>query len=193
MINLPESIILDHSPYKHFFGQYHISDQLYTNIINWFKNDAPWKLVKEDFYTQYEFSLLDTATPSFLDFIKSPTYLEELKRFIEGVYEVNLISKFNIVAHKLTKGHVIKIHNDYLDDISIRESHRLLLHFNRDWMEKDGGYCMVFSNEDSNSICQIVEPSKFLLQSFAISKVSYHAVSEVRDGERFTIIFTFYQ
>ena len=193
MIELPKNINLNETPYKHFFAQYHISAELDQNILNWLRNDAPWILVEKDFYTQYEFSFLDIETPTYLNFIKSSFFLDKLKKFMEKSYNVQLQSKFSVVAHKLVKGHVIKIHNDYLEDDSIRESHRLLLHFNRDWSEYDGGYCMIFANDNPNSLHEIIAPNNFLLQSFAISENSHHAVSEVKNSERFTIIFTFYK
>ncbi|MFI0397499.1 MAG: cyclophane-containing peptide 2OG-Fe(II) oxygenase YhhC [Thiolinea sp.] len=193
MFELPQKITLDKVPYEHFFSQYHISKHLDADILKWFKNDAPWRLVREDFYTQYEFNFIDSILPPYLDFIKSLNYLESLKKTMEDTYKIALQSKFNVVAHKLVKGHVIKVHNDYLPEEFERESHRLLFHFNRDWEESNGGYCMVFSTDDENSLCKIVKPNNFLLQSFAISKNSHHAVSEVKSGERFTIIFTFYQ
>ncbi|WP_196082975.1 cyclophane-containing peptide 2OG-Fe(II) oxygenase YhhC, partial [Acinetobacter sp. Res13-Abat-PEC04-P4b-01] len=162
------------------------------SIQNWLLNDAQWNLVEASFYTQYEFSLKDTELPNFLKFIISTEYLSDLKARIEKIYAVDLLDNIDVVAHKLTKGHVIKIHNDFLNEDSIKESHRLLMHFNSNWNVENGGLCMIFTNNDASSIHNIIVPTGNLLQSFEISENSHHAVSEIYSGDRLTIIFTFY-
>lgn len=192
MINISKDIPLEIYPYKHFFSNYSIDECLKESIQNWLLNDAQWNLVEASFYTQYEFSLKDTELPHFLKFIISTEYLSDLKARMEKIYAVDLLDNIDVVAHKLTKGHVIKIHNDFLNEDSIKESHRLLMHFNSNWNVENGGLCMIFINNDASSIHNIIVPTGNLLQSFEISENSHHAVSEIYSGERLTIIFTFY-
>ena len=191
MINISKDIPLEIYPYKHFFSNYSIDECLKESIQNWLLNDAQWNLVEASFYTQYEFSLKDTELPHFLKFIISTEYLSDLKARMEKIYAVDLLDNIDVVAHKLTKGHVIKIHNDFLNEDSIKESHRLLMHFNSNWNVENGGLCMIFTNNDASSIHNIIVPTGNLLQSFEISENSHHAVSEIYSGNRLTIIFTF--
>lgn len=179
-------------PYRYTFSTYSVSEPLYNQVISWLEMNTSWNLVEADFYTQYELNLHEADLPSDLSFITSIKYLNYLKAYIESVYNVNLLEKFDVVAHKLTKGHIIKIHNDYLSNQKPRESHRLLLHLNRDWHIDNGGLCMIFSDNDSESVTSIVNPEGKLMQSFEISENSYHAVSKIYGGNRLTIIFTFY-
>lgn len=192
MINFSQDIPLEIYPYKHFFSNYSINEGLKESIQNWLLNDAQWNLVEASFYTQYEFSLKDTELPHFLKFIISTEYLSDLKARIEKIYAVDLLDNIDVIAHRLTKGHVIKIHNDFLNEDSIKESHRLLMHFNSNWDVENGGLCMVFTKNDASSIHNIIVPTGNLLQSFEISENSHHAVSEIYSGDRLTIIFTFY-
>lgn len=192
MINISKDIPLEIYPYKHFFSNYSIDECLKESIQNWLLNDAQWNLVEASFYTQYEFSLKDTELPHFLKFIISTEYLSDLKARMEKIYAVDLLDNIDVVAHKLTKGHVIKIHNDFLNEDSIKESHRLLMHFNSNWNVENGGLCMIFTNNNASSIHNIIVPTGNLLQSFEISENSHHAVSEIYSGDRLTIIFTFY-
>lgn len=192
MINISKDIPLEIYPYKHFFSNYSIDESLKESIQNWLLNDAQWNLIEASFYTQYEFSLKDTELPHFLKFIISTEYLLDLKARMERIYTVNLLDNIDVIAHRLTKGHVIKIHNDFLNEDSIKESHRLLMHFNSNWDVENGGLCMVFTNNDASSIHNIIVPTGNLLQSFEISENSHHAVSEIYSGDRLTIIFTFY-
>lgn len=194
MIYLPEDIVVEQHPYKHYFSEYIIDSDLYEEIIYWLSEKAPWNLVEADFYTQYEFSLKHTALPSFMDFLIEDEFLGYLKKHIESIYETKLLNEFDVVGHLLTEGHVIKIHNDYIHEVDKRgrESHRLLMHFNENWDIENGGFCMLFTDSDSSSISNIVIPSGKLLNSFEISQESYHAVSEIHSGNRITLIFTFY-
>lgn len=192
MIDLPKDINLNIYPYRYFFSNYYIDEYLKELIQNWLLNSAKWNLVEASFYTQYEFSLKDVKLPDFLKFIISTEYLLKLKKIMEYTYGVNLLDNIDVVAHKLTKGHVIKIHNDFLNMDTLKESHRLLMHFNSSWDVENGGLCMIFSENDASAIHDIVIPQGNLLQSFEISKNSHHAVSEIYSGNRLTIIFTFY-
>lgn len=192
MINITEEPNLQAIPYKHIFSEYAVNEDLHNKIIDWLEVDAAWNLVEADFYTQYEMDLYKADLPPFLDFITSTAYLNYLKSYVEKIYNVSLLEKFDVVAHKLVKDHIIKIHNDYLDDQRPRESHRLLLHLNRNWHIDNGGLCMVFSDNNSESVTSIVSPEGKVMQSFEISKNSYHAVSKIYKGNRLTIIFTFY-
>lgn len=194
MISLPESVVVEQHPYKHFFSEYTIDDELHQKIVTWLSEKAPWNLVKADFYTQYEFRLKHTVLPCFMSFLVENTYLNYLKIYMESMYEIRLLNKFDVVGHLLTEGHVIKIHNDYVHEVNnqCRESHRLLMHFNENWDIENGGLCMVFSDSDSSNISNIVIPNGKLLNSFEISQESYHAVSQIHSGNRITLIFTFY-
>lgn len=194
MIHLPEDVSLEKHPYNHFFSEYIVDDGLHQQIINWLRTKAPWKLVEADFYAQFEFSLKHTVLPCFMNFLVEESYLDYLKKYMESIYNTRLLSKFDVVGHLLTEGHVIKIHNDYIQkNISQdRESHRLLMHFNENWDVENGGLCMVFTDSNASSISNIVVPSEKLLNSFEISQDSYHAVSQVHSGNRITLIFTFY-
>ncbi|AMN67226.1 cyclophane-containing peptide 2OG-Fe(II) oxygenase YhhC [Psychrobacter sp. P11G5] len=194
MIYLPEEVSLEKDPYKHFFSEYIVDDVLHQRMINWLRADAPWKLVEADFYTQFEFSLKHTVLPYFMNFLVKESYLNYLKKYMESMYETRLLSKFDVVGHLLTEGHIIKIHNDYIHETTsqVRESHRLLMHFNENWDVENGGLCMVFTDSDSSSISNIVIPNDKLLNGFEISQDSYHAVSQVHSGNRITLIFTFY-
>lgn len=194
MIDLPEDIVLEEYPYKHFFSEYIIDNDIHQEIIYWLSEVAPWNLVEADFYTQYEFSLKHAVLPSFMHFLVEHKYLAYLKNHMESIYKTKLLNRFDVVGHLLTEGHVIKIHNDYIQEVDGigRESHRLLMHFNEDWDVENGGLCMIFTDADSSSISNIVIPSGKLLNSFEISRESYHAVSEIHSGNRITLIFTFY-
>ena len=94
-----------------------------------------------------------------------------------------------VTAHKLVPDQTIRVHNDYIVG---GESHRLLLQLNRGWEPSNGGYLMFFGGPEPETVSEVIEPINGSVQAFSISPRSYHAVSTVHRGERFTVVYSFY-
>lgn len=184
-----KSIQYDERPFDHFVGRcLHRSDS--EEWLNWLETDAPWKLTKTDFYEQYEFSLLDaTLTPVVRRLVCSET-LKSLRDRIALQFSQPMSGRVDVTAHKLIAEQTIRIHNDYIPG---GESHRLLLHLNRSWEPEHGGYLMLFSGPDPETVTKVLRPRHGSVQAFEISPRSYHAVSTVYGGERFTVVYSFYR
>ena len=160
-----------------------------SSFLEWLENEAPWKLVEADFYEQYEFSLLDAPLPLHLKFLTERRFLRDLRVKVEGVFGRRLSERIDCTVHKLIQGQTIRIHNDYIPG---EETHRLLLQLNRGWCDSQGGYLMLFNSQDPSDVHRVFLPANDSVVGFAISERSNHAVSTVHGGERFTIVFSFY-
>ena len=158
-------------------------------FLEWLETEAPWNLVEKDFYEQYEFSLLDAPLPAHLKFLTEQPFLRDLRLKVEGVFGRRLSERIDCTAHKLVQGQTIRIHNDYIPG---EETHRLLLQLNRGWPDAQGGYLMLFNSQDPSDVHRVFLPDNDSVVGFAISERSNHAVSTVHGGERFTIVFSFY-
>ena len=157
--------------------------------LTWLAGEAPWTLTTTDFYEQYEFSFQDVAVPPFLQQLTCPNALASLRRQLFKVFRRSLSECVDVTAHKIVCGQTIRIHNDFIPG---GESHRLLLQLNRGWEPEHGGYLMLFSGPEPESLSKVIEPFNGSIQAFLISSHSYHAVSTVHSGERFTIVYSFY-
>ena len=157
--------------------------------LTWLEDEAPWTLSTTDFYEQYEFSLQHVAMPSFLQQLISPNALASLRHQLFKLFRRSLSECVDVTAHKLVYGQTIRIHNDFIPG---GESHRLLLQLNRGWEPEHGGYLMLFSGPEPESLSKVIEPFNGSIQAFSISAHSYHAVSTVHSGERYTIVYSFY-
>lgn len=184
----PNLHIIDY-PYPHFFDKPNIDPFFKDEFLKWLEHSAPWELTIADFYEQYEFSLWDATLPNFANFLTEEKFLSYLRDLILQLFKKKVAHKVDVVAHKLVKSQKIKIHNDYIEGA---ETHRILLHLNRNWCEDFGGYFMVFGSSDVNSLVNIAAPENGMLQGFEISQKSHHAVSEIHGGERYTLIYSFY-
>jgi Rps23 Pro-64 3,4-dihydroxylase Tpa1-like proline 4-hydroxylase len=91
-------------------------------------------------------------------------------------------------AHKLLPGQTIRVHNDF---IGREETHRAIIQVNRDWTESSGGLLMLFSSPSPDDVMRVVRPLHASGAGFEISPASFHAVSKIHAGERYTLVYSF--
>ena len=176
-------------PFPYFTSDEGFGEVISSAFLDWLENEAPWKLVEKDFYEQYEFSLLDAPLPPHLMFITERRFLNELRMKVGKVFGRQLSERIDCTAHKLVQGQTIRIHNDFIPG---EETHRLLLQLNRGWSDTQGGYLMLFNSQDPSDVHKVFVPANDSVFGFAISEKSNHAVSTIHGGERFTVVFSFY-
>ena len=158
-------------------------------ILTWLEKKAPWVLRVEDFYQQYEFSLLSVKLDEALEWLTSDQFVEEIRRAISNSFKLERkLALVDVNAHRLEPGQVIRIHNDYIESA---ETHRLLIQLNRGWDVKQGGLLMLFAKEDVDSLSEVILPTHSSGFAFEISANSFHAVSEIKHGNRYTLVYTF--
>lgn len=180
---------LSTTPFKYFSATSFFKKTYTSRMLDWFESDAPWKLVEKDFYEQYEFSFLDTALPDDLNWMSEADTLNSVRATIEGVFDVTLSKKIDLTAHKLVSGQTIRIHNDFIPD---QESYRLVTQLNRNWEPKNGGFLILFNRDDPTDVNKVIAPIHESCFGFEISADSNHAVSTIHSGERYTVVFSFY-
>jgi Rps23 Pro-64 3,4-dihydroxylase Tpa1-like proline 4-hydroxylase len=183
-----DSITVSQKPFSHFHIPFAISESLAEATLKWFENDAPWNLTETNFYKQYEFSFMNSEIPSDVTELCDFSTLNKLRVNIENLFEISLSNFVEITAHKLLEGQKICIHNDYIPD---QETHRLIIHLNREWKKEWGGLFLLFNNSNPESLSRIIMPASRSAIGFAISPSSHHAVSQVHQGERFTLVYSF--
>ena len=175
-------------PFEHFMGV-GLHPGAGQEWLDWLEAKAPWKLTTTGFYEQYEFSLLDATLTPHVQRLACPETLSALRRRMTRHFRQPLSERVDVTAHKLVPKQTIRIHNDFIPG---GESHRLLLQLNRGWEPEHGGYLMFFSGPEPEMVTKIMEPRHGSVQAFAISQRSYHAVSTVHGGERFTVVYSFF-
>lgn len=176
-------------PFPYFTAAEGLGGVVSSAILEWLETKAPWKLVETDFYEQYEFSMFGVPLPRPLKFVVGRPFLNEVRVKMERVFGRRLSERIDCTAHKLVQGQTIRIHNDCLP---AGETHRVLLQLNRGWLDAQGGYLMLFNSQDPSDVHRIFPPVNDSVVGFAISERSNHAVSTVHAGERFTLVFSFY-
>jgi hypothetical protein len=167
-----------------------ISEPLEHELLNWFETDAPWRLATTDFYEQYEFSFDDAIIPPPLHSMFSDAGISDLRDKVGRLFGACLSPTVEITAHQLKSSQTIRIHNDFRP---AGETHRFLIQINRGWRDEHGGLLMLFRGPSVETVEHIIPPTSRSAFGFCISRGSYHAVSKVHGGNRYTIVFSFYE
>lgn len=178
------------APFPHASSPNIFNAEFSMELLSWLEKSAPWSLTETDFYEQYEFSFYDINLPSKLISLVDDEYLNQVKQFMENVFAITLDNKIDCTAHKLIPGQRIRLHNDFIPG---KETHRLLIQLNRGWVDENGGMLMLFNSTDPNDLGKIYRPIHNSAFAFEISAKSNHAVSTIKGGERFTLVYSFYR
>jgi Rps23 Pro-64 3,4-dihydroxylase Tpa1-like proline 4-hydroxylase len=166
-----------------------VSEKSEQELLKWLESEAPWRLAVMDFYEQYEFDFKDVSLPENLKPLFSENTLNQLREKVGLLLGASLKPLIDITAHKLNRTQKIRIHNDARHD---GESHRFLIQLNRGWDESNGGLLMLFHGPEVETLDDIIPPTSRSAFGFEISTSSYHAVSQVHHGDRYTLVFSFY-
>jgi Rps23 Pro-64 3,4-dihydroxylase Tpa1-like proline 4-hydroxylase len=177
-------------PFPCFSVAQAISKELEHHLLRWFEDGAPWKLAIMDFYEQYEFDFRDVmGVPEPLKQLFSPVTLTQLRADVGALLGTALGSQIDITAHRLSQTQKIRVHNDARPD---GETHRLLIQLNRGWDEANGGLLMLFGGPEVETLNDVIVPTSRSAFGFEISGASHHAVSKIYQGDRYTLVFSFY-
>lgn len=178
-----------HEPFPHMRIEGILTDEHAGAALAWLRDHAPWNLRIEDFYEQHEFSLLNTELGEAVATLAAPAFVEAVRHEMQDRFSVlGALQLVDVTAHRLTCGQTIRIHNDFLEG---EETHRLLIQLNDGWDVGRGGLLMLFAGSTPETLRHVVMPTHASGFAFEISPTSFHAVSSVVSGERFTVVYTF--
>jgi Rps23 Pro-64 3,4-dihydroxylase Tpa1-like proline 4-hydroxylase len=176
-------------PFPHVAFPAILSPVSANQVLTWLKTGAPWRLRIESFYEQYEFSLLNERASQIAQELAGERLIEGVREIIRDHFAVKgPLSLVDVTVHKLMSGQTIRIHNDWLHN---EETHRVLIQLNEGWSIDHGGLLLLFGSKAPEDVRQVIEPTHGSGFAFEISEHSFHAVSTIRTGERFTLVYTF--
>lgn len=176
------------TPFPHVVCSPLLNEATADAAITWFETSAPWKLKVASFYQQYECNLHEAVLTERMAALVAPEFVRKLSERMLGPISGDELALTEVNAHKLVVGQTIRIHNDYLGG---DETHRILVQLNRGWDDANGGLLMLFSGPRAEDLARILRPTHCSAASFEISPTSFHAVSTVHSGERFTLVYSF--
>lgn len=175
-------------PFPHATAVSVLPKPLIDNTLHWMETHAPWSLQVTDFYEQWEIRMEEEELSTDLAPLLHKDTVDHLVQGMFCAFTSETLHLVEVTAHKLLPGQTIRVHNDYLEG---EESHRLLIQLNRGWIDTQGGLLMLFGSPEVNDIRRVIRPLHASGVAFAISPKSFHAVSTVQSGERYTLVYSF--
>lgn len=188
MIDLAQPADLRHEPFLHTTATGVIPDDLCALTLDWMETEGPWKLRIASFYEQWEMHLDAETLPVRLLALCAPAAVEWLSQLMLAPLGSMGLRLTEVTAHKLVTGQTIRVHNDYRHG---GETHRLIVQLNRGWRDEQGGLLMLFSSSSPDDVRRIIRPLNGSAMAFPITSHSFHAVSTIRSGERYTLVYSF--
>lgn len=174
-------------PFPHAVSRWAMLPELAMQTLAWMETSAPWKLRIASFYEQWEMHLDEETLPEDVRDLLSPALIERLASELlpDLVGDRELIE---VTAHRMVAGQTIRIHNDFRPG---GETHRILIQLNRGWVDEQGGLLMLFGSGRVEDVRRVIRPMHGSGFGFRISDNSFHAVSTITGGERFTLVYSF--
>ena len=175
-------------PFPHATAMWPLPSELCESLLDWFEGDAPWRLQIASFYEQWEMHLDADGLPVDVRSVVSEEVAAKLSADLLLPIGAGLPHLTEVTAHKLLPGQTIRIHNDHLEGA---ETHRILVQLNRGWSDEQGGLLMLFGSAAASDVRRIVRPLHGSSFAFEIGPQSFHAVSTIASGERYTLVYSF--
>ncbi|NKC13728.1 MAG: 2OG-Fe(II) oxygenase [Gammaproteobacteria bacterium] len=154
-------------------------------MLQWMEECGLWEYTKTDFYEQYEFSLLGAPLPAQLRCLVGQEYLAAIAQWLSSFLGAPRVELVDVVAHLMIEGQGIGIHNDYRTG---GETHRLLIQLGRG---VTGGVTAILRSHVRDSVRRLLRPMHNTALAMGISDRSFHAVTTVQSGRRFTLVYSF--
>lgn len=176
-------------PYPHLLFEGFFTSQSYDSLHSWLSSSAPWKRHEESFYDQMEVNLKKCELPNKLSWLVEETFLKKLSSAMECWFDVPLSKAVDVCAHKLIPGQGIGVHTDR-PELGF-ETHRLVINLNNDFEDEDGGHLAILRSRNPSDVYQFIRPLRNHVFAFEMSENSFHAVTNVRRKERFSVVFSF--
>ena len=187
------SVRLQNIPFSHFSAPDFCSNPFASRLLKWFESGADWKFRRmENFYVYSDINLRTSDLPAALAFLVEESFLTQLRQEVGKLFGVNLKGYVDVTAHRLGPGDRIRAHSDYT---TLRFTHRMLVHVNRGWEPGSGGVlCLLDRDPKTGGRPRIkpIAPHHRGGFAFEISEKSFHKVTRVTEGERYSLLFSFY-
>lgn len=182
----PFDITRVEDPFPHFLVQRVFADNdLVSGLVRWLQNSDTWFMQDNQHYG-VNFSALQLSPEARR--IASPDGVRTIVRICEDAFGEPFLPGAVFGVHKIVPGQHIEVHTDTTDNVT--HTHRFVVQLPGP-EPVSGGDLLLFRENDTE-----VPARKYSFMpntgfGFEFSKKSYHAVSPVLRGTRYTLVISF--
>ena len=174
------------SPYRHVRMYPILEPVLAKFTLSWLRRTGAWARQEGAFYRHDTFALTPDVVPPEAAEIVSPRTLGSLRAILQSRFATEVRPFAHVEAHRSSTRDDIGLHTD----ADVREI-RLMLNLNTRWRPGQGGVLQL--QDRPGHPCRHVRyrPLHNSATAFRTAPDSYHRVSPVQEGERYTLLYRF--
>ena len=175
------------SPYRHVRMYPILEPALAQRALSWLCRTGAWARQAGAFFRHDTFALTPEVVPPGIEEIVSPNTLGPLRALLQSRFGAEVQPFAHVEAHRSTARDDIGLHTDA--DVS---EIRLMLNLNARWAPGQGGVLQL-QDRPGGPACRRVgyRPLHNSATAFRTAPDSYHRVSPMQEGERYTLLYRF--
>lgn len=192
-INLASTAQKATSPFLHYIFSKSLDESLGEELLAWCDTCSAWRQQRiEGFYDTENIDLGRSEVPSQLEAFRSTDVLLEIRTQLGVLFRKEFDDRVDIMLQRMTAGQRMGVHSDYGP---YGQTHRLIIHLCSSWAPTHGGLLLLLASETPSSradLDKIYPPRHGNALAFEVSRTSFHAVSPVFSGRRYTLAYSLY-
>jgi len=179
-------------PFPHFQCPEFLDAATAGALLAWLES-RQWPSLGLDGYDGYSDAPLTAANlPNSLNGLVAPDFLMQLRQLMAQFFRIDTSGYVRATAHRILTRGALRAHTDVSQ---MRFTHRLLVQLNRRWSPEYGGLLCLHAGDPRGGeerLAKAVAPIHRSGLAFEVSERSFHSVTPVLDGQRYTLSYTFY-
>lgn len=175
-------------PFPHIVAKPALADSAADRLVAWLDSIHAWRLNDGGFYSALEINLLSRQLPSGLAHLCSAQGRTKLESQASRLFRKRLRLSNVIAVHRMDAGHGIGIHSDRPD--SEQETHRLVVTLVPKQFTS-GGHFIMLAGPVAADARRLVPLQHNVAIAFPLSAKSYHAVTNIQVGRRYSVVISF--
>lgn len=174
------------SPYRHVRMYPILEPVLAERALSWLRRTGAWARQEGAFFRHDTFALTPDVVPTGVEALVSPKTLGSLRAILQSRFATEVEPFAHIEAHRSSARDDIGLHTDA--DVS---EIRLMLNLNARWASGQGGVLQLQDCPGHPCRRARYHPLHNSATAFRTAPDSYHRVSPVQRGERYTLLYRF--
>jgi hypothetical protein len=161
-------------------------------LLSWLETEAKWWTQERDFYVHDSCDNLEVAAAMPSGAALSKAARRQMAAALSRIFDIDLDGEHaTIAAHRMTAGQGVGIHTD--DPSLGTEALRLVVTLRRgEFSDPQGGHLVLFSEHSVDAVGAIIRPLHNTGVAFPLTGQSVHAVNDVVDGDRYSVVLGFW-